>query len=293
MDASEFERTRRYARTEFGEVAYVERGSGDVALFMHGYPLNGYQWREIIDRLADTRRCIALDMMGAGHTKVPLTQDLSYPAQARMVASFLDALGIETIDLVGNDSGSAVSQIFAARYPDRVRSLALTNSVVHNNWPPPASVWLVEAARAGTYKTRLKTLLGDLDQFRVGLAHVFEHPERLTDETLRTYYAPLVATDVDGLNLERFITSIGAGHTREIEALLQKLHVPTLIMWGTGDALFELKWAYWLKANIPGARKVVELPGAKVWFPEEYPDAVSDALRAHWAEASSLAQPAR
>ncbi|OQW57739.1 MAG: hypothetical protein A4S14_19835 [Proteobacteria bacterium SG_bin9] len=293
MNASEFERSRRYVRTEFGEVAYVERGSGDVALFMHGYPLNGYQWRDIIDRLADTRRCIALDMMGAGHTKVPLTQDLSYPAQARMVASFLDALGIETIDLVGNDSGSAVAQIFAARTPDRVRSLTLTNSVVHDNWPPPASVWLVESARAGTYKTRLKTLLGDLDQFRVGLGHVFEHPERLTDETLRAYYAPLVATDVDGLNLERFISSIDASHTRDIEELLQKLHVPTLIMWGTGDALFELKWAYWLKANIPGVRRVIELPGAKVWFPEEYPALVSDTLRAHWAEACSLAQSAR
>lgn len=292
MNAGEFERSRRYVRTPYGDIAYVERGSGPLALFMHGYPLNGYQWRDIIDRLADTRRCIALDMMGAGHTKVPLTQDLSYPEQARMVAAFLDALGIDRIDLVGNDSGSAVNQIFAARYPERVRSLTLTNSVVHDNWPPAASLWLIEAARAGTYKTRLKSLLGDLDQFRAGLGHVFEHPERLTDETLRTYYEPLVASDIDGLNLERFITSIHARHTHEIEQQLRALRVPTLIMWGAGDKLFDLKWAYWLKAAIPGARRLIELPGAKVWFPEEYPDVVSEALRAHWAEVSSLAEPA-
>jgi pimeloyl-ACP methyl ester carboxylesterase len=68
-------------------------------------------------------------------------------------------LSIGQIDLVGNDSGSAVSQIFAARHPNRPRSLTLTNSVVHDYWPPPALVWLVEAARAGTYKTRLRRLL--------------------------------------------------------------------------------------------------------------------------------------
>jgi pimeloyl-ACP methyl ester carboxylesterase len=175
-----------------------------------------------------------------------------------------------------------VSQIFAARHPNRLRSLTLINSLVHNHWPPPSLIWLVEAARAGTYRTRLKRLLSDLNQFRANLSHVFEHPERLTDETLRTYYEPFVASDVCGQNLERFITSIDAQHTVEIEGALKKLYVPTLIMWGTGDDIFPLKWAYWLKAAIPGARELIELPGGKVWYPEEYPEFVSAKLRAHW-----------
>jgi pimeloyl-ACP methyl ester carboxylesterase len=283
MDATEYHQRRRFAKTPFGEIAYVERGNGPVALFLHGYPLNGYQWRDIIERLSDVRRCIAVDLMTAGYTRPALDQDVSYTAQARMIAAFLGALKIEQVDLVGNDSGSAVSQIFAAHHARRLRSLTLTNSVVHDQWPPPVLMWLVDAARAGTYKTRLKRLLADLEQFRACLGHVFEHPERLSDETLQTYYEPFVASDASGQNLERFIISIEARHTVEIEALLKELRVPTLIMWGTGDTIFPLKGAYWLKAAIPGARDVIELPGAKVWFPEEYPEFVSEKLREHWS----------
>jgi pimeloyl-ACP methyl ester carboxylesterase len=285
MDASEYHRGRRFARTPFGDVAFVERGGGPVAVFVHGYPLNGYQWRDIIERLSDVRRCIALDLMGAGYTRTTLDQAVSYPAQARMIDAFLDALGIDQIDLVGNDSGSAVSQIFAARHANRLRSLTLTNSVVYDHWPPPSLVWVVEAARAGTYKTRLKRLLENLDQFRANLGHVYERPDRLADETLQAYYQPFVASDVAERNLERFITSIDA-RTIEIEGLLKELHVPTLILWGTGDSIFPLKWAYWLKATIPGACEVIELPGAKLWFSEEYPELVSEKLRAHWTRAT-------
>jgi pimeloyl-ACP methyl ester carboxylesterase len=93
-------------------------------------------------------------------------------------------------------------------------------------------------------------------------------------------------SDVAQQNLERFITSIDARHTVEIEGLLKELHVPTLILWGTGDNIFPLKWAYWLKATIPGALDIIELPGAKLWFPEEYPEFVSGKLRAHWTRAT-------
>jgi pimeloyl-ACP methyl ester carboxylesterase len=236
MEASEYHRGRRFARTPFGDIAFVERGGGPVAVFVHGYPLNGYQWRDIIERLSDVRRCIALDLMGAGYTRTTLDQAVSYPAQARMIDAFLDALGIDQIDLVGNDSGGAVSQIFAARHANRLRSLTLTNSVVYDHWPPPSLVWLVEAARAGTYKTRLKRLLENLDQFRANLGHVYERPDRLADETLQAYYQPFVASDVAERNLERFITSIDARHTIEIEGLLKELHVPTLILWEQATA---------------------------------------------------------
>src|SRR5580704_5886832 len=114
------------------------------------------------------------------------------------------------------------------------------------------------------------------------LTHVYEHTDRLADETLQAYYQPFVASHVAGRNLERLITSIDARHTVEIEGLLKELHVPTLILWGTGDNIFPLRWAYWLKATIPGAREIIELPGAKLWSPEEYPEFVSEKLRAHW-----------
>ncbi len=59
MDAASFHAARRYTRTAFGRIAHVERGSGPAALFLHGFPLNGFQWRGALDRLAPYRRCIA------------------------------------------------------------------------------------------------------------------------------------------------------------------------------------------------------------------------------------------
>ena len=56
MDARSFHASRRYADTAFGRVAYVERGSGPVAVFVHGFPLNGFQWRDVIESLGGVRR---------------------------------------------------------------------------------------------------------------------------------------------------------------------------------------------------------------------------------------------
>ncbi len=56
------------------------------------------------------------------------------------------------------------------------------------------------------------------------------------------------------------------------------------IVWGAADPFFPLKWAYWLKGAIPGARKVVEIENAKLFFPEERPDEFAEAIRAHWRE---------
>jgi pimeloyl-ACP methyl ester carboxylesterase len=282
MDANEFHRSRRFVSTPYGNIAYVERGSGPVALFVHGYPLNGYQWREIIPKLADVRRCIALDMMAAGSTTISSDQEVSYTAQASMIESFLDALGIRQVDLVGNDSGAAVSQILAANAPGRIRSLMLSNCEVHDCWPPPILEPMIAAANAGTYKVRLRRLLGDLTECRNVFSVVFEHTDRIADETFRTYFEPLVTSEESGRNMERFLTSINAQQTLAIEPKLKQLQVPTLILWGTGDVIFPVKWAHWLKETIPGAREMVELPGAKLWFPEEYAQLVSEKLRAHW-----------
>ncbi len=71
IDAAAFHAARRFAETPFGRIAYVERGSGDAALFLHGFPLNGFQWRGALDRLSAHRRCLAPDFMALGYTQVP------------------------------------------------------------------------------------------------------------------------------------------------------------------------------------------------------------------------------
>src|SRR6267154_3212761 len=95
--------TRRSVETPSGHISYMEQGAGPVALFVHGVLLNGHLWRHQLSQLSDTRRCIAVDLLAHGETEIAPGQDVSVPANALMLESFLDALGIDQVDLVGDD----------------------------------------------------------------------------------------------------------------------------------------------------------------------------------------------
>jgi pimeloyl-ACP methyl ester carboxylesterase len=70
-----------------------------------------------------------------------------------------------------------------------------------------------------------------------------------------------------------------------IEAALKELRAPTLIVWGTDDAYFDVTWSRWLAETIPGTRRRVELEGARIFFPEERFAELNRELREHWAAA--------
>src|SRR3979490_233338 len=124
--------------TASGRIGYVEAGSGPVALFVHGVLLNKHLWRRQLAGLSDVRRCIAIDLLAHGDTDIAPEQDVSVTANAKMLKEVLDALQIDQVDVVGNDSGGGIAQIFAALNPERVRCLTLTDCDTSNNWPRDA-----------------------------------------------------------------------------------------------------------------------------------------------------------
>src|SRR5260370_34558107 len=77
IDAAWYRSSRRFAEVPLSRVAYVEHGRGPAALFVHGYPLNGFQWRGALERLHAHRRCIAPDVMGMGFTQTPEGETIS------------------------------------------------------------------------------------------------------------------------------------------------------------------------------------------------------------------------
>jgi pimeloyl-ACP methyl ester carboxylesterase len=280
---------QQFAKTPFGEIAYREQGRGPAALFIHGVFLNGYLWRHVVERVADLRRCIALDLMSHGATRITPDQDVSFDAQAAMLEAFCAALRLDQVDLVANDSGGGIAQIFAARHPERIRSLTLTNSDVHDNWPPAAFEPTRKAVEAGRLGDIGRRFLADLDFVRAAFAPGYEHAERISAETFQTYLAPLFADPQALCNLERWFASAhDCSPTVAVEPLLRRLEAPTLIVWGTADIFFPVKWAYWLRDTIPGTRKVIELEGAKLFFPEERPEELASALREHWQGAPTV-----
>lgn len=286
MDAATFHSERRYAQTPFGRTAYIERGSGPVALFIHGVPLNGFHWRHVIERLSPIRRCIALDLMGLGYTEVAPGGDVSFTAQARMIAAFLNALDIAQVDLIANDSGGAVAQIFAATNPKRVRTLTLTNCDTHDNWPPPAIVPQIEAAGRGELVDAYAKFLDDPKGRNVRFSRAYADPSVLTDEVYRVYIEPLLVSPASRDNFHRYWLAFNPQQTLAIEPLLRELRMPALIVWGLDDVFFDVRWAYWLRSTIPGVTRVVEVPDAKLFFPEDRPDALVEPLKAFIAAAA-------
>ncbi len=292
MDIAAFHAARRFADTPSGGIAYIERGQGEPALFIHGVPLNGYHWRHVIDRLRHRRRCIAIDLMGLGYSEIAPAQDVSFPAQAEMIAQVMDALGIAKTDLIANDSGGAIAQIFAANHPERLSSLVLTNCDVHDGWPPPQVLPLIEHARNGTLAPVFQPLVDRPDLARerfargesVPLFRGYANPSVLTDEIIRLYLQPLLSSPERIDAFQRYWLGFDNRHTVAIHPALKTLRVPTLIVWALDDFFFDRKWAYWLKDTIPGARRVVEIDDARLFFAEDRPDALAEPILQFWDE---------
>ena len=152
---SEMERLdkhRSQVRTQSGPASYIDTGGpGRPALFIHGVGTSSYLWRHVIDQLDGQRRCVAVDLPLHGHTPAAADQDFSLPGLARFVADFCDALELTDIDLVANDTGGAVAQVFAAGHPERLHTLTLTNCEAHDNVPPKALLPTVLLARMGLF----------------------------------------------------------------------------------------------------------------------------------------------
>ncbi|MCZ0737523.1 alpha/beta fold hydrolase [Phreatobacter sp. AB_2022a] len=276
--------TRGSVATASGRISYVERGSGPVALFVHGVLLNSHLWRHQLAALSDIRRCIALDLLAHGDTEIAGGQDVSVSANADMLVEFLDGLGIDAVDLVGNDSGGGIAQIFAARHPQRLRSLTLTDCDVHDNWPPEAFQPFLAVARAGGLKETLEAMRADKAIYRseAALGPAYERPGEVSDRTIEIYLEPLLRSPQRLRDFERFLAAFDNRHTRAVEPELLRLEVPTLIVWGTDDVYFGIEWSRWLAEAIPGTRRRVEFAGARLFFPEERAEAFNRELRAHW-----------
>ena len=249
MDIAAFHASRRFAEVKSGRIAYIEQGQGPVALFIHGVPLNGYHWRHILARVKHRRRCIAIDLMGLGFTEIAPSQDVSFTAQALMVAEVLDALGVGTVDLIANDSGGAIAQIFAAHHPHRLTSLVLTNCDVHDGWPPPQVLPLMDLSRKGALASVFSPIaehpVRARQRYELGesapLFLSYADPSILTDELIQLYLQPPLSSPQRIDAFQRYWLGFDNKHTVAIHDALKTLDVPTLLVWGLKDIFFDVK----------------------------------------------------
>ena len=289
MQLNELEAHRHTAATRSGEISYLDIGTGPVALFVHGISTNAYLWRNVISALAAQRRCIAIDLPLHGQSPVTADQDLSIAALAAGLGDFCDALGLTGFDLVANDTGGAIAQIFAARHPQRLATFTLTNCETGDNLPPESFKPTVQLAAAGNLAPSAVALFSDLDAAgQVAFGSAYEHLDQVDPEIIRAYLEPCFGTMERARQFERLLTALDAADLTAVTPQLSELTVPTLVVWGTGDTFFDVSWAYWLRDTIPGTTRVVTVDGARLFFPEERPMDLVPHLEQHWAAAAAV-----
>jgi len=279
LDAS-----RGQVQTRSGPASYVDTGGpGRPALFIHGLGTSSYLWRHVIGQLDGERRCVAPDLPLHGRTPAAADQDFSLPGLARFVADFCEALELTDVDLVGNDTGGAICQAFAAGHPERLHTLTLTNCEAHDNMPPKLLLPAVLLAHMGLAAPIQAWLTRDIGRGRkLVYGSGYQDVTKLPEDIARAWLEPMHASRESARQNQRLLTSLHARDLLAIEPALARLQVPTLIVWGTGDKFFRRKWAYWLRDTIPGATEVVEIEGARLFFPDERASELTAALRRHW-----------
>lgn len=204
-----------------------------------------------------------------------------------MLASFLDVLHVKSVDLVANDSGGMVAQLFLANFPNRVRTLLLTNCDVDENNPPKNFLPAVELARKGLFTEKfLLPQVKDKQLARSGkgmIGSVYTYPDRLSDETIEIYFGPLIQSKLRMSQLDQYTASLG---TNELVALREKLRQwrgPARMVWGLKDQFFPVEWADWLDTNLANSKGVRRVEAANLFFPEEMPDIIAEEAKSLWS----------
>jgi pimeloyl-ACP methyl ester carboxylesterase len=137
-------------------------------------------------------------------------------------------------------------------------------------------------------------LIADLPTARTTVFGMgYEDPEYLTLDMVRCFLEPVLGTPEAARQFERMLSRLEPSALLAAEPALAQLDLPTLIVWGTGDEFFDVSWAYFLRDLIPGAHEVVEVPGAKLFWPDERAHDLVPHLLRHWDAADRMATPNR
>jgi len=124
------------------EMAYVETGSGDPIVFLHGNPTSSYLWRNVIPHCEGLGRCLAPDLIGMGESGKNPSGSYRFADHARYLDAWFEAVGVEKTVLVLHDWGGALGFHWAARNPSKVRGIAYMETIVApatwDDWPENA-----------------------------------------------------------------------------------------------------------------------------------------------------------
>jgi pimeloyl-ACP methyl ester carboxylesterase len=263
-----------------GRIHYREAGEGPPVVFVHGFGVNGTLWDEVAARLAPDARCILPDWPLGSHPEAMREDaDLSPTGVATLISEFLEALELDDVTLVGNDSGGALCQLLVTERPERVGRLVLTNCDCFENFPPPEFKSMVALMKVPGFSSLLANTLRIPAVRRSPRVYGALTESAVDDEILLAWTRPQVVDRGVRRDGTRFGTGLDSRLTLRAAERFPELELPTLIIWGTADRFFPVAYAHRLAETIPNS-KLVELPGARTFVSIDRPDEVAREIAA-------------
>lgn len=259
-----------------GRIRYREAGEGKPVVFVHGFLVDGRLWDGVVDQLSDRCRCIAPDWPIAAHQiAMNPDADLSPPGIAALIASFLEALELEDVTIVGNDSGGAMSQVLVTRHPQRIGRLVLTNCDTHENFPPGIFKAMPPLAKLPGGMTVLSA------PFRIGaLARTAFKPFARTPipaDLVASWMRPSLSDPGVKHDATKVTAGMNKRYTLEAAERLSESELPLLLTWAPGDKFFPISYAERLEQETPNAR-LVRIPDASTFVSLDQPARLADEI---------------
>ncbi len=264
-----------------GAIGYEDTGGdGHPVVMLNGLAMDGRQWRRVVAELAPEHRCL-LPVLPFGAHEVPMRPDadLSLRGIGRIVAEFLEALGLEGVTLCFNDWGGAQTMI-ADGLMDRVGSLVLVSCEAYDNYPPGLAgraAWLSAKLPGGIAIMRRVLLSRRLR----ALPFVFGQMSKrgVPDELMREWLEPLRRAEIRR-DLAKYAGAAMAGRRdmAEATAALPGFDRPVLVVWDIEGRMMPTEHGRMLAEAFPAGR-LVELSDCYTLIPEDRPQALAAAIR--------------
>ncbi|MGI8856127.1 MAG: alpha/beta fold hydrolase [Thermomicrobiales bacterium] len=265
---------------------YVDEGSGEPIVMLHGDPTWGYLFRNFIPPLAAHYRCIVPDHMGMGKSETP-PDPARYHLRQHVdnLERLLLDLDLRDITLVLHDWGGPVGLGFATRHPARIKRLVLLNTWAFAVWPGPMPrlTELIRSARGESFVLKRN---GYLEPALTGAVH---YPEHLTETVMDAYRAPF-PTPESRIAMLRWSRDIPVQEGDDSYAEMERIEgglslfaeTPVLLVWGMNDLVLPPAVLRQWQARYPHAT-THEIDDANHFLQEDAPERIVGVIMAFLA----------
>jgi haloalkane dehalogenase len=254
-----------YVEQEGLRMHYVDEGSGDPVLLLHGEPTWSFLYRKAIPPLAAGARVVAPDYFGFGRSDKPVEREwYSYDAHYGSIERFVDELDLHDLTVVVHDWGGPIGLRLAAERADRVARIVITNTGLYAG-RPPGEAWL--RFRAFVRRVGTELLPGRLVQ----ITCVTELP----DEVVAAYDAPFPVPEAKtGVVMFPELVPTEPDHPSaavmlRVREALRGWTRPALVVFSDSDPIFSPRVGERFAELIPGAELGEPLVGAGHFLAED------------------------